>query len=213
MDNLRVRIAVGITAAVWLVLALLADESISPTPLRIYSVAGAIVTIVFLLWEKQIWRWRRIRRFTGVPLVSGTWRGQIISSYEENGKSVGSVPAFLHISQTASSVVVTLFTQESSSTSERAALIAGEDGHWRLTWQYANTPRHSVRSRSTRHLGAAELKVGALQGEGLDGSYFTDRQTGGEMKFTEWSPRRYSSMSSGLSGKDFQPSLPFAREK
>lgn len=211
--GVKTRIAIGVAALVWLALALVAGQAISSTPLKIYSIAGTIATITFLLWEKFAWRWKIIRYFTGLPLLNGTWRGQVISFHESHGSRIAPIPALLYISQTASRVTVTLFTSESQSVSEHAKVIPEEDGRWRLSWQYVNTPRPAVRESSQRHLGAAEVYIGSLSGEGLEGSYFTDRKTNGELAFREWSPRRYSSIDSGLSGDDFEPAAPFLREQ
>ncbi|MEY9838611.1 hypothetical protein [Streptacidiphilus sp. EB103A] len=213
MANIRQQVSIGIAALVWLVLALLTGQNLSPTPLKIYSIAGTAATIVFLFWDRFIWRWKAVRFFTGVPLVHGTWRGELISSYiRPDGTAVAPIPTILFVSQTASNVTVTLFTGESKSVSENAKLACDPDGRWRLTWQYVNNPRPAVRGRSERHHGAAETYLGTQAGEGLEGEYFTDRKTDGELIFKEWSPKRYGNAESGLAGTDFKDAQPFARE-
>ncbi|MEU7693601.1 hypothetical protein [Microbispora hainanensis] len=209
---MKTRVAIGVAACAWLVLAILEGQAISSAPLKIYSIAGTVATIIFLLWEKFIWKWRIVRRFTDTPLLSGSWRGEIISNYKEDNSRIPPIPALLYISQTASDISVTLFTSESQSLSEYAELIAERDGRWRVIWQYANTPRPEVRRGSERHRGAAELFVGRLPGEGLRGSYFTDRNTKGELIFTEWSPRRYGGIESGFAGDDFKRVSPYPRD-
>lgn len=210
MENLKVRIGIGIAALVWLALALLAGQGFSQVPLRIYSIAGTIAALVFTLWERFIWKWKAMRYFTGVPLIAGTWRGDLVSSYiHPDGTSVPPIPTVIYISQSASRWTVTLFTGESKSTSEHAKLIHDPDGRWRLIWQYVNTPRPAVRDRSERHKGAAEVYIGAQPGEGLEGSYFTDRRTDGELKFPEWSSARYGNADSALAAAGFGHPKPF----
>lgn len=214
MENLKVRIGIGIAALVWLVLALLAGQGFSQVPLRIYSIAGTIAALVFALWERFIWKWKIVRYFTGVPLVAGTWRGELISSYmHPDGSNVPPIPTAIYVSQSASKCTVTLFTGESKSISEHAKLIHDPDGRWRLSWQYVNTPRPGVRDRSERHKGAGEVYIGSQPGEGLEGAYFTDRRTDGELRFTEWSAARFSSTESALAADGFNHASPFVGDK
>ncbi|WP_257034458.1 hypothetical protein [Streptomyces sp. 1222.2] len=211
--NPKVRVGIGIAALVGLVLALLAGQGISEIPFRVFSIAGLVATLVFALWERFIWKWKLIRYFTGTPLIAGTWRGELISSYiRPDGAPVPPIPTALHISQTSSKVTVTLFTGESKSVSEHAKLIHDPDGRWRLSWQYVNTPRPGVRDRSERHRGAAEVYIGSQPGEGLEGSYFTDRQTDGELHLVEWSSARYGSAATALTGDGFRDARPYVRE-
>jgi len=211
--NPKVRISIGIAALVGLVLAILAGQGLSQIPFRVFSIAGMLATLVFTLWERFIWKWKAVRYFTGVPLIAGTWRGELISSYiRPDGTPVAPILTALHISQTASKVTATLFTGESESFSEHAKLIHDPDGRWRLSWQYVNTPRPGVRDRSERHRGAAEAFIGSQPGEGLEGSYFTDRRTDGELHFTEWSPVRYGSVATALAGDGFRNAQPYVRD-
>jgi hypothetical protein len=214
LSRTRQQVIIGIVAAVWLVLALLAGQPLSPTPLRLYSIAGAAVTVCLIVYDRYIWNWKWVRRFTVMPSIAGTWRGQLISSHvRPDGTGVPPIPTVLRIMQTASTLSVTLFTGESSSASKQAQLTRLEDGRWSLSWLYENTPRPTVRHRSERHCGAAELRIGGANGEELSGEYFTDRLTRGELLFTEWSPRRYGSAESALVGTDFTVPSPFVGAK
>jgi hypothetical protein len=211
MGNVKVRVGIGIAALVWLVLAWLAGEGLSQTPLRIYSIAGTLAALAFALWERFVWKWKIVRHFTGVPLISGTWRGELISSFK-SGVSARAISAAIYVSQSASKVTVTLFTDESESVTEHARIIHDPDGRWRLSWQYVNTPRPAIRNRSERHRGAGEVYIGSQPGEGLRGSYFTDRQTGGELRFSEWSPIRHGTATTALSASGFGVAHPYARD-
>jgi hypothetical protein len=52
-----------------------------------------------------------------------------------------------------------------------------------LAWVYTNTPRVLVRDRSTVHNGAATLRVSMAPELRLEGEYWTNRKTTGEMVF------------------------------
>ena len=197
------QIIVGIVVITWLGIALLTGQTLSPTPLKLYSISGSIVSLVALSYERYIWRWRFVRRFTGVPLLAGTWRGSLISSYvSTSGGPKTAVPIAIRVTQTASVVTVTQFTAESTSSSRQVRLAKLPDGRWQLAWSYENTPRSGVRDRSGLHRGFAEALLGE-NGDSLEGEYFTDRLTRGELHLPTWSPTAYGTAESAFQASDF----------
>lgn len=206
----KVQLIVAIALGVILAASFITGKESSSTLLRLYSLIVTIVMGLFVAYERYIWRWKWVRKISGVPLLAGTWRGSIISSFKREGKQIDPIPVAIYIAQTASTICVTLFTDESSSTSEKALLIKDIDGRQRLSWQYINTPRPTARNRSDIHHGASELYVGAQPGEGLAGSYFTDRSTHGEITLNEWSPKRYSGAATVHEAPGFTAPQPYA---
>lgn len=201
--------AAGVVA---LLLASLSEWQVSPVVLRLYVGALSIAVLIKVAYGAFLWRWRFVRRWTGVPLLDGTWRGTLLSSYEDTEDAAATpIPVAVLVTQTASTIVVTLLTAESSSVSRTAELVRLADRRWLLTWLYENAPRPSLRGRSERHRGMAEVTMGVDNGTVLSVEYFTDRLTAGEMSLVEWSPSRYGTHDSAFQATNFHPPRPFVR--
>lgn len=213
MSKTQTKIAVGIAAAVWFLVALFTGEGISTTALRTVTLAGSVATILFLLYDRFIWKWSIIRAFTGKPVVAGTWRGTLQSDYVRPGESgpVPPIPTVIRVKQTNSMLSVTLFTGESQSVTEQGALHHEADDRWRMSWIYVNDPRASVQHRSQQHRGVCDLYLSGKDGESLAGKYFTSRKTTGEITLTEWSKHGYHDAASALSSSEFGDAGPYVR--
>lgn len=202
------------SAVIAVLLALLTDWSVPSFVLRLYIVALSLAVLLSAGYRAFLWRWRLVREFTGMPLLDGTWRGTLLSSYAGTTDEVATpIPIALLITQTWSSIVVTLFTAESSSVSRTAELVRLADRRWSLTWFYENAPRPSLRGRSERHRGMAEATISVENATVLLVEYFTDRLTAGEMRLVEWSPSRYGTHDSAFQATNFYPPHPFVRSE
>ena len=85
--------------------------------------------------------------------------------------------------QTFWSVAITLISHESKSRSTSALLEDGGHQQFELVALYRNTPRASVRGRSEVHHGAVRLEICGQPVSRLEGYYWTDRNTIGELTF------------------------------
>lgn len=209
--SIKPRIAIGIAAVVWLVIAFVSGDTDGQwTALRAFSIAGSIATLLFLVYDRWAWAWPWIRWFTGKPNLNGTWRGELQSDFVRDGKQIDAIPTVIRIKQTDSTIYVTLFTGESSSITEQSELVREADDRWRLTFVYTNKPRAEVRSRSDQHQGLCELYIAGMD-DRLSGNYFTSRKTTGEMKFDEWSKKKYGDANTALAASDFANPKVFAK--
>ncbi len=149
--------------------------------------AVTVAVVVLFLFDRYLWRLPGVRHLTGLPLLHGSWHGSLTTSWvdPETGKvKPPDENVFLVIRQRFWGLTVRMLTSESRSASLQANLVRDEDGVHRLVYLYDNTPRPEVRHRSQIHYGATVLHAPKnAHNEGLEGSYFTDRDTVGEMHF------------------------------
>lgn len=166
-------------------------------------VAPAVTIAGVGLWvfDRYAWRWPWAARMLGRPVLHGTWHGTLASSWVD--PSTGQrVPAdgdvFLVVRQRYWQISARLLTKESSSASLLASITRADDSVHQLVYVYANTPRPEVRNRSAAHFGAVVLNAPHDRSEGLDGEYFTGRQTTGELRFGEHFRALVETHSAGL---------------
>lgn len=193
MKNIRHEIGLWCQAivfiAIWALLIYLTQPELRITLEALKEIPHVVFfyTIIYLIFTIWAWRWRL---FSGwlipFPYLGGTWRGTIVSTWinPETGATPPPIEAILVIRHRFDSISCTLFTAESESQSNAAALQL-EDGSDRkvLSYNYTNDPRVSVRGRSERHSGAAILKLVSQPTMRLTGEYWTSRKTTGEMDF------------------------------
>lgn len=141
----------------------------------IFGFAGEAIGVTTLLigvYEKWLWKYDPTVK---TPVLKKQYCGTIISTW--NGQQY---EAELEVKQTFLNVSVIMKTEESKSKS----LVASIDdimGEQQLTYCYLNTPAASVRDRSAIHYGTAMLCID--NPEEIIGTYFTDRNSTGDMRF------------------------------
>ena len=147
-----------------------------------------LATLVLIAWDLWVWRWPLVWRASPRPRLDGLWSVVLhptADSHIPEGGNRGPIPAFLVVRQTYWTIALQLFTAESSSVSRSFFWdnTHGTGTEW-LTFVYDNTPMQRHQHRSTRHLGACSLRPGNRQPTDIEGTYFTDRYTQGDMKLT-----------------------------
>lgn len=138
------------------------------------SEAVSIALMFAVAYEKLLWK---INPFESTPKLAHQYKGTLKSNYNNVEKT-----ALLIIKQTLLSVHITLITDESKSRSLSASIdeIMGEK---QLIYCYLNTSKSEYRDRSEMHYGTAILSI--VSCTTLDGQYYTDRKTRGDMFFVQ----------------------------
>jgi hypothetical protein len=142
------------------------------------------ISINIILWMIFIaWAWK-LKIFypwlVPFPNLSGDWEGTIKSNWKE--KELDPIPIEVSITQNFFNVQVKIKTKESRSYSIGASFdIDNERGFQQLFYTYLNTPKAGVRERSEIHYGSTILNFDGFKVTKMDGEYWTDRETTGEI--------------------------------
>jgi hypothetical protein len=151
--------------------------------LKFYSVAVLLVMVVLGVWDRWLWKFCISQKIPSTPInLNGTWQGELISAWvdPETDAQIVPIPTYVVIRQTASRVKVTMLTRESRSSST-IALITQHEDRTALEYMYLNEPRSSVNHKSSIHYGSAALSVYGRPAKKLEGRYWADRNTRGEL--------------------------------
>jgi hypothetical protein len=149
------------------------------------STTISINIILWMLFIAWAWKWKIFYSWlVPFPNLSGDWEGSIKSNWNE--KELEPIPIEVSITQNFFNVQVRIKTKESRSYSIGASFdIDKERGFQQLFYTYLNTPKAGVRERSEIHYGSTILNFDGFKVTKLDGEYWTDRETTGEITLTK----------------------------
>ncbi|PPF83784.1 hypothetical protein C5E07_09835 [Pseudoclavibacter sp. RFBJ3] len=146
------------------------------------TVAGVV------LWDLWFWCIPGVQKIVRRPDLRGLWRVTLTphpNSHIPGSGNRGPIAAFLEVKQSFWAVHLRLYTDQSASKSTATTwLPAHESSVDNLTFTYDNTPKMSESHRSMRSAGACNLHPTSLKPEEVEGTYFTDRFTKGDMVLT-----------------------------
>ena len=162
----------------------------TPSVLKVLSLVVAIISsgiagVAGAVWRK-IWKRFPVMGRKLFPDLTGTWAGELISTWKNptTGEAIAPIPVTIWIRQGIFSTSIKLRTGESASYSTRCLLEADpEAGRFRFWYSYDNNPRAEHRYRSARHEGVAWLELDIdTDPKRLVGCYYTDRKTSGDIQ-------------------------------
>lgn len=183
----QVQAVVLVTVLVFAVGMLATGDNPNPTWLRFYSYAVAAAVALMTAWDRWLWRLAISQKVAAVPRnLNGTWKGVLTTFWVDPETDAVPAPklAFLVVRQTATTVSVTMFTDEMRSVSSIASL-SGVDGQRSLDYMYLSRPDSRYEKRSPIHHGSTSLDVTGTPPDRLCGRYWTNRDSRGELDFTE----------------------------
>lgn len=149
------------------------------------STTISINIILWMLFIAWAWKWKIFYPWlVPFPNLSGNWEGTIKSNWKE--KELEPISIEVSITQNFFNIQVRIKTMESRSYSIGASFdIDNERGFQQLFYTYLNTPKAGVRERSEIHYGSTILNFDGFKVTKMDGEYWTDRETTGEITLTK----------------------------
>lgn len=191
MNNIKIKnyccLIIGLAIATWMILIFIYEGSLSFT-YNAFLQIPKVVTVNALIWFlfiKWCWKWKLFRGWlVPFPDLSGNWQGQAIPKNinPNTGQSYEPVDLRATIKQTFLAIHVRIYSQEMESNSYSASFkLDGETDEKRLCYSYLSKPRANIRDRSPIHDGTALLTIKGDEENGLEGEYWTNRATTGEL--------------------------------
>jgi hypothetical protein len=200
LNRLQVSALVVVFVALWGASLLLQGIDVGPELLKPFQqVVGALVILLaafeHFLWKVPVINGWLVKR----AIIGGTWKATFQTSWKnpDTGEIPGPITAFMVVRQTFSNVNMTLLTKESSSHFVADELSIGPDGQFAVHGVYLNEPKASVRHRSPVHYGALRLSLQGSPVKTMEGVYWTDRLTRGDLRLEERRVRAVDSYEDG----------------
>lgn len=182
-----VQAVAAIVVAVFAIGIWLTGGTLEVTWLRFYAAAVLAALGAIALWEWFIWRLPLVQKIPIVPRnINGTWKGTLTSFWKDpaTGESPSPKTVYLVIRQNSATISVAMLSEESRSTSSLARLTTSA-ALTSLDYMYLNRPDNRFEHKSRMHHGSASLDVSGKPAIRLCGRYWTDRDSRGELDFTE----------------------------
>lgn len=153
------------------------------TASKLLSLLPIVIVAIFAAFDKRVWRFKPIAKLARRPVLHGTWRGEL-TSYRSDQQSEEiqhpPIPIAITISQTFTTISVTLMTAESTSRSVAEVIERrSSTDEWTLYYQYNNVPKLALRANSPIHAGSTSIQFSEILPSRVEGEYWTARRTRG----------------------------------
>lgn len=142
--------------------------------------AFAFYGIFYLLFDSPFWKWGFLWRLGQIktPNLEGHYEGELRSSHSDQQKIHG---IKVNITQTWTTIIITLETDRSHSYSEMAWIKSISPSEFEIRWEYSaetNDPKFA----EFNHRGVTRLRLNLQRNTivpQMTGDYYTQRQTFG----------------------------------
>lgn len=186
ISRIHLSTLIFIAALVWALLLIIQGVSVTFSLFRPFSTVIGVLVVLMGVFEKWAWRLPILHPwFVSQPDLGGTWKGQLFSTWTDPkaGSLLPPIDGYLVVRQTFSLIQMMLITNESNSELLSGSVLPEAHGGYVVAGIYRNTPRLLKRAGSPIHHGGILLHVRGSPPQVLEGEYWTDRDTKGELRF------------------------------
>lgn len=191
MRNINLRnsifMIVVLSGGIWFILAIISGLDLSIAG-DFFSLVPKVVTVdlfFIILFSKWGWKFKIFRGWlVPYPNLNGSWVGHIYSNWinPDTGQLPAPIPTMLTVKQTFFNISCVIFTGEMKSYSFLEGFVIHPERQLKqLSYVYTSKPSLSVSDRSSPHDGAVLFDIVEKPKLKLNGRYWTDRKTTGEI--------------------------------
>lgn len=192
------RAVIALAAGVWVLIFVVTGGSLDAAWAKPLGLVAAAVVFLLLAFDQWVWRWPAVRRLTRRPVLRGTWRTELRTSYEARAEEF--IEAYLVIRQTYSKVFVSMLFDRSQSTSMSGDLVT-EDGRCVLYYVFRSDKQTLERGENPPARGAAQLTVAIAPSVHLEGDYWMEHGTRGRVASVGHTPVIYDTYQAARAAK------------
>lgn len=149
------------------------NQTILKMTLGLLSKVGAIIAVLYFLFNKWFWKNKLMKKLHKVPDLNGVWNGNFISSKKDKLGNNYTGMCTMKIRQTWSRISIQCDFNKSTSYSRIATIVNDCDGI-QLKFEYSNKPNKTADENLKEHLGYNTLTYDEER-EILVGEYYTNR--------------------------------------
>ena len=192
------RITIAIAALVSAGIILATGGSVNINAAKALASASSVVILVLLAFDKWLWRLPGVRQLHKRPVLHGTWKTELRTSYRDRQDEL--IECYLVIDQSYSQICARMLFDRSRSASMSGELVR-EDGRCVLYYVFRSDKGALEPATNPPSRGAADLTVGMLPAIHLEGDYWMEVGTKGQLRTIGRSKKIYDTFAGAMQGQ------------
>ncbi len=192
------RITIAIAALVSAGIILATGGTVSVNTAKALASASSVVILVLLAFDRWLWRLPGIRRLHKRPVLHGTWKAELRTNYEERNHE--QIECYLVVDQTYSRICARMLFDRSRSASMSGELVR-ENGRCVFYYLFRSDKGALEPATNPTSRGAADLTVGMRPSPHLDGDYWMEVGTKGQLRTVGHFKKIYDTFSGARQGE------------
>ena len=182
------RIVIALAALTTWAIVVASGDSVDLDLAKAVASATTVVILFLLAFDRWLWRWPGVRRLHKRPILRGTWKAELRTSYE--GRKDEVIESYLVIEQTYSRICARMLFDRSRSASMSGDLVR-ENGRCVFYYVFQSVKNALEPATSPPNRGAADLTVATAPALHLEGDYWMEVGTRGRVTTLGQVPELY----------------------